>query len=113
LEQGAQDPTGHGVFPDLTLLDGRRPGAVCVVVLFLRRVVAILWHGVRRRAPLLVAVVTLGKLGGGALRLAELQLDLPVLLLNLSDPRLQDGPLQDLCGRGVGQTGRQEEGATV
>lgn len=98
--------------PDLTLLDQRRSGAVCVVALLLRCVVAVLRHCVRRRAPLLVAVVTVRELGG-ALRLAELQLDLPVLLLHLSDPGLQDGSLQNLCGGRVGQAGRQEEGAAI
>lgn len=81
------------MFPDLTLLDGGRSGTVRVVVLLLRRVVPVLRARVRRGSPLLVAVVTVRRLGGGALRLAEPQPDLPVLFLHLSNPRLQDGSL--------------------
>lgn len=103
----------HANATDLTLLDGGGAGTVGAVALVLRRVVTVLGARVRRGDPLLVAVVTLLRLGDGVLRLAELQTDLPVLLLHLAHPRLQDGPLQDL-GRGrVGQTGRQEEGAAI
>lgn len=99
---------------DLTLLDGWRSGAVSVVVPLLRRVVAVLWHCVGGRTPLLVAVVTLSELGGGgALRLTELQLDPAVLLLHLTDPRLQDSTLQHRRGGRVRQTGRQKEGAAI
>lgn len=97
--------------PDLTLLDAGRPPAVCVVVPLLRRVVPVLRSRVRRGPPLLVAIGTVGRLGSGALRLAELQSDLPVLFLHLPNPRLEDGSLQNLGCRGVGQTGGQEEGA--
>lgn len=84
-----------------------------MVALLLGRVVAVLGPRVRRSPPLLVAIVTVLQLGGGALRLAELQTDLPVLLLHLADPRLQRGSLQDSGRRGVGQAGGQEEGATI
>lgn len=84
-----------------------------MVVLLLGGVVPVLWSRIRRGPPLLVAVVTIWRLAGGALRLAELQPDLPVLLFHLSNPRLQDGALQDLGCRGVDQTGSQEERAAV
>lgn len=101
------------MFADLTLLDGGRSGTLRVVALLLRRVVPVLRSRVRGGSPLLVAIVTVLWLAGGALRLAELQPDLPVLLLHLSNPRLEDGPLQDSGCRRVGQTGGQEEGATI
>lgn len=81
------------VYPDLTLLDGGWAGTPRVVVLLLCRVVAILGPRVCRRAPLLVAIVTIRCLASHTLRLAELQADLPVLLLHLPNPRLKDGPL--------------------
>lgn len=101
------------MFTDLTLLDGRRARTLRVIGPLLRCVVAVLRPRVGRGPPLLVAVVTVLRLGGGAQRLAELQADLPVLLLHLSDPGLQDGPLQDSGSGGVGQAGRQEEGAAI
>ena len=101
------------VFPHLTLLDGGRSGTLGVVVLLLRRVVSVLRSRVRGGSPLLVAIVTVRRLGGGALRLAELQPDLPVLFLHLSNPGLEHGSLQDSGRRCVGQTGSQEEGASI
>lgn len=101
------------MFPDLTLLDGGRSGTLRVVVLLLCRVVPVLGPRVRGGSPLLVAIVAVRRLGGGALRLAELQPDLAVLFLHLSNPRLEDGSLQDSGCRCVGQTGSQQEGATI
>ena len=84
-----------------------------MVVLLLRRVVSVFRSGVSGGPPLLVAIVTVRRLGGGALRLAELQPDLPVLFLHLSNPGLEHGSLQDSGRWSVGQAGSQEEGAAI
>lgn len=98
---------------DLTLLHGGRARTLGVVVPLLRRVVPVLRPRVRRGAPLLVAIVTVRRLVGRPLRLAELQPDPPVLLLHLSNPGLQRRPVRQPGRRGAGQAGRQQEGAPV
>lgn len=78
--------TGPNMSSNLTLLGGGRARTLAVIGPFLGCVLHVFWTGVCRCHPLLVAIVTISRLGSQALRLAQLESDLPVLFLHLSNP---------------------------
>ncbi len=92
-------------------LGGGRARALAVIGPFLGCVLHVFLTGVCRCHPLLVAIVTLGRLGSQALlRLAQLESDLPVLFLHLSNPWCQDVPFQQPCFCGFHQACGEEQG---
>ncbi len=106
--------TWPNVSSNLTLLGGGRARTLAVIGPFLGCVLHVFWTGVCRCYPLLVAIVTLGRLGSQALlRLAQLESDLPVLFLHLSNPRCQDVPFQQPCFCGFHQACGEEQGTPV
>lgn len=105
--------TGCNMPSNLTLLRGGRARTLAVIGPFLCCVLHVLWTGVCRCHPLLVAIVTLGRLGSQALRLAQLESDLPVLFLYLSNPWCQDIPFQQPCFCRFHQACGEEQGTPV